>query len=525
LGEGGAYGPNDCLLGEFQGQASRGLEYATLLSGMVRNTPTGLALVPSPKGDHAVAPERGGFPVRFRFGHDPVTEAEKEGTAALQHMNEVLARIQELEEALEDPAMLWERLREAWKRADDEANPSMAEIVRQARRMQPVFGGLEKRVRRVLRKHRELTPLDRVREMGQASMVWLSRQPGRNIPERAGASQRILATVRRENFDTLENRVLHAHARLAVDAARQWIREHPSAKSSARYDQVDAFLKSCRTLARTLANLGGAIAPAGITPNCFLMQDRSYREVHDCWLRLLLRRKVHCKQRHFGKRASISTRSTRKWTISSHPRSQRAGRGACRALDLHNEPQKRNEQQKSQDKIRAQIAAIVAGNPDLTIAARNFEKEHDGDLRGVLGVLMAAQGTQSSASGLYQFLTDMRMLDEEPTGSFDWMSATDRTDMRRYVSEITGRLAGPLPAPAGQPPGPWASKKMTSDFPDAVLALGLTAGEMLWHAAAIDPNVMKAADFSRAEDIGDPMAFALNAAEFMTAGAGWSLGG
>lgn len=142
-----------------------------------------------------------------------------------------------------------------------------------------------------------------------------------------------------------------------------------------------------------------------------------------------------------------------------------------------------------------------------------------------LGVLMAAQGTQHSETGLDQFLTDMRKLDREPTSSFDWMTAKDRADMRRCVAEITGRLAGPLPAPAGRPPEPWSSKKMTTDFPDAVVALGLTAGEMLWHAAALDPNVMKAADFSRSEEIGDPMAFAYNAADFMTAGAGWSLRG
>lgn len=142
-----------------------------------------------------------------------------------------------------------------------------------------------------------------------------------------------------------------------------------------------------------------------------------------------------------------------------------------------------------------------------------------------LGVLMAAQGTQRCEAGLDQFLTDMRKLDREPTSSFDWMTAKDRADMRRCVAEITGRLAGPLPAPAGRPPEPWSSKKMTTDFPDAIIALGLTAGEMLWHAAALDPNVMKAADFSRSEDIGDPMAFAYNAADFMTAGAGWSLRG
>lgn len=292
LPEGRAFGPEDCLLGEFHDGASSGIEYSTLLSGVVRDMAMGFALIPYPKRDHASAPERCGFPVRPRSGHDPVTEAEHEGAAALKHMNDVLARIQELEEALEDPSNKWARLREAWRRAEDETDPKMAEIVRQAGRMLSVLRDLEKRVRRVLRRQRELTPLDRVQEMDRASMVWLSRQPGNNIKERAGASQRILATVRRENFDTLENRVLHAYARLAVDAAREWMREHPRAKSSARYAQVDAFRKSCRTFAATLADLGVMIAPAGIAPNYVMMQDRSYREVHTSWLRLLLRRKI-----------------------------------------------------------------------------------------------------------------------------------------------------------------------------------------------------------------------------------------
>jgi hypothetical protein len=207
-------------------------------------------------------------------------------------MNAVLARIQELEDALEDPSDTWGRLRNAWKRAEDEAEPKMAEIVRQARSMLPVLRDLEKRIRRVLRRHRELTPLDRVQEMDRASMVWLSRQPGRSIAERAGSAQRILATVRRENFDTLENRVVHAYARLAADVAREWIREHPRAKNSLRYKQVEGFRKACRVLSRTLRELGVTIAPAGVQPNYVLMQDRSYREVHQGWLRLLLRRKI-----------------------------------------------------------------------------------------------------------------------------------------------------------------------------------------------------------------------------------------
>lgn len=187
------------------------------MRGNVRGSEFGTVLFPYPKREEAVRPARKRFPVRPRSGHDPVTQEEEKGAEALRHMNEVLARIQELETSLEDPSDTWGRLRDAWKRAEDEAEPKMAEIVRQARGMLPVLRGLEKRIRRVLRRHRELTPLDRVQEMDRASMVWLSRQPGRSIAERAGSSQRILATVRRENFDTLENRVLHAYTRLAAD--------------------------------------------------------------------------------------------------------------------------------------------------------------------------------------------------------------------------------------------------------------------------------------------------------------------
>ena len=71
---------------------------------------------------------------------------------------------------------------------------------------------------------------------------------------------------------------------------------------------------------------------------------------------------------------------------------QRRLQNARKAVDLHHERQKRKEQQKSQDELRAQIAAIVAGNTELTMAARNFEKEHDGDLEGVLEDLQELMG-------------------------------------------------------------------------------------------------------------------------------------
>ena len=73
---------------------------------------------------------------------------------------------------------------------------------------------------------------------------------------------------------------------------------------------------------------------------------------------------------------------------------QRRLQDARKAVDLHQERQKRKEHQKSQDALRAQIADLVASHPDLTMAARNFEKEHDGDLQGVLEDLQELTGDE-----------------------------------------------------------------------------------------------------------------------------------
>ena len=141
------------------------------------------------------------------------------------------------------------------------------------------------------------------------------------------------------------------------------------------------------------------------------------------------------------------------------------------------------------------------------------------------GVLLAAQGAQHGEIGLGRFLTDIRALDHAPSEAFGWMQAKDRATLRKRMGTLVGRLAGPMPLPAGAPPALWSTKALSSDVTDAVAALGMTAGEMLWHAAALDPNVMKAADFSRSEDLGDRASFAFAANDFLTTGADWSLRG
>lgn len=76
-----------------------------------------------------------------------------------------------------------------------------------------------------------------------------------------------------------------------------------------------------------------------------------------------------------------------------------------------------------------------------------------------IGIMSAAQGTQNSDIGLEQFLTDMRALDRTTSNALRWMSATDRSAMRRRLHTITTELYGPLPAPAGAPPWTMGNKE------------------------------------------------------------------
>ena len=298
LAEGDAFGPKDCLLtmaspSEATGESSPLMRWNTQIvstDGIRKTEERVLLQHPYPRRPNAIAPDRQGFPVRPRRGRE--SDADETALGALRRMNEVTARVQELGEALDDPTALWPRLKAAWDRAENEEDPRMAEIVRQARELTPVLKALRDQIRRILRRHRELTPLDRVQEMDRPAMRWLSHQPGRNIAERAGSEQRILAVVRREDFDTLENRVAHAYLRLASDAGREWLREHPNAKAAQRYLLVEGFVKLCKAMSEELLSLGIGLATADIQPNYVLMENHNYAAVREAWERLLRREKT-----------------------------------------------------------------------------------------------------------------------------------------------------------------------------------------------------------------------------------------
>lgn len=292
LDEEQAFTRSHCLLSDVQRESGGRDQRDLLMKGHVRGRDAFLFLHPYPKRADAVGPARTGFPVRPKSGSQPHDAEEFFAHDTFRRMNEVVARVQELQDALDDPENVWLRLREAWRRAEDEKDPRMAEIVKQARKLTPVLKDLQKRIRRILRRERESTPMARAQEMDRKSLLWLTRRPGRNMAERGGPSQRIQSIVRRENFDTLENRVVHAYARLAEMVAREWINEHPRARESARFKSVAAYRKFLKVLSRDLEGLGVGVAAPPVNPNYVLMQDKGYRQIYQAWVELLRREKT-----------------------------------------------------------------------------------------------------------------------------------------------------------------------------------------------------------------------------------------
>ncbi|HCP80366.1 MAG TPA: hypothetical protein DIT67_01785 [Octadecabacter sp.] len=140
-------------------------------------------------------------------------------------------------------------------------------------------------------------------------------------------------------------------------------------------------------------------------------------------------------------------------------------------------------------------------------------------------VLLALPRSKSLESGIEVFLMDMRSLDREPSAAFGHLSKKDRHALRGRLSFLSGRLLSAIPPPAGLPPSPWHQMPRNHDITGAGLVASLTAGEMLWHATALDENVLKAADFSRSADLSDPLSFAASSQTFLLKGAGYSLRG
>lgn len=185
----------------------------------------------------------------------------------------------------------WGQLADRWLAEIDKlVEPPMDIIVRHAEDLARLVGDLAEHPRRVLTRTRERQAIGRIQEMDTACLIWYVRQPGLTAAQKAGGRQQLLAVVRREDFDTLENRVLKDYLLRAEEAALGYVRLHGHYRRSTRLDRVRRYGRLARRLARDLDCDGIGAPTLPPKPNYVLLHDGRYRNVWRAYLDLLRRK-------------------------------------------------------------------------------------------------------------------------------------------------------------------------------------------------------------------------------------------
>lgn len=137
-------------------------------------------------------------------------------------------------------------------------------------------------------------------------------------------------------------------------------------------------------------------------------------------------------------------------------------------------------------------------------------------------ILMALIGMQDRVGGIAALATVFRQLHDMPRHDLDHLNQEQYGELVQRARRLEQRLMGKAPPAMTTAPGNWGRPLPTKEGTSAVdtgLVGALTAGDMLYHAAAIDPAVLAAADFSRLSSIGSPLELATHVSSFATQGA------
>ena len=174
-----------------------------------------------------------------------------------------------------------------WVGSDRPDEPPRRLIVRLAERLDPVVKDLCRRPRRTLTRRRELQPVAQVSQVDAGCLRWISRQPGRTIQEKAGPRQRVLAVVRREEVDTLENRVAREVMLRCRSAARDYMKAYGEEHAGhERVERVRGFERTLRAALKESPFAGVSAPPAVVVPNYALLDEPRYAEVWSARLQL-----------------------------------------------------------------------------------------------------------------------------------------------------------------------------------------------------------------------------------------------
>jgi hypothetical protein len=131
--------------------------------------------------------------------------------------------------------------------------------------------------------------MGRAQQLDATCLNWLIKKPGRTAIEKAGSAQEILAVVREESYDNLENQVLKDFLQRAARACGDYVRENSVFLDSARYKCVEQFSKALARYSKADYFAGVRSITQITKPNYVLQHDKHYSTIWKAYQELVRR--------------------------------------------------------------------------------------------------------------------------------------------------------------------------------------------------------------------------------------------
>ncbi len=203
---------------------------------------------------------------------------------AEEHFDDIRSLVKDKKREL---ALMWDDVIEYLTDLEKDTAPArlITTIAQQhLSRIELIFSHL----RKVLQRERKMVHIAHAQQIDNSCLLWLSRQAGHTAQEKAGCRQEILAIVRKESFNTLENRILKDFCRRSMIIGRKYLQQYQS--SFPDCDRVLAVKKMLSLFRKllTMEEMKQVDRVKSITaPNYVLMHDNNYRLVWTLYKKML----------------------------------------------------------------------------------------------------------------------------------------------------------------------------------------------------------------------------------------------
>ncbi len=175
----------------------------------------------------------------------------------------------------------WKSVESCWRMEGEDA-PELALIVRLAQdaRLIQALRSIERGPRRMLLRKHERVKVSRIQEMDSGTLRAYSQAPGRSAVQKAGSKQELLAVVRQDTVDLVENRLLLWVARRATRMAKAYCQRNRRFYLSEQFQLVQQLQRLCQLLLSSPRLEGIEALPHHLsTPTYCLQFERRYRRL------------------------------------------------------------------------------------------------------------------------------------------------------------------------------------------------------------------------------------------------------